>query len=402
MLNKKKIFYFFPVLFSFCLPFGSLLLSAIIILWIIASFFNLSFTNLQNGLRNKNLHLLYSFFILTCISSFFSKDIDELVFAIEIKLSFIVFPYLFYCFLWPKEILKKCLISFVSGCFFACLILIFRAIYYFFNGSPEYLYYTYFSYFLHVSYFSMYLIMAIIIITLFYTKWFRSDKIIIRLSYFFIFIFTLSIFLCASKLGIISYFICVISTFFYNLKEKINLKKIILLFISIVICFILLQKIFSKSFNRFDSLAKLSNEKLDKKSSESTEVRMLVWKNAIVLIKNNFFLGTGVGNVNAQLYQQYQKNGLVGAFEKKLNAHNQYLQTFIGLGFVGFLLLVLLTFGKLITSIINKNFLAFIFTLLIALNFMVESMLQTSAGILFFSFFYCFFFLITEKELLNE
>jgi hypothetical protein len=61
-----------------------------------------------------------------------------------------------------------------------------------------------------------------------------------------------------------------------------------------------------------------------------------------------------------------------------------------------------MTLGQMILAVIRKNFLLFVFSLLVTLNFLVESMLQTSAGVLFFAFFYCVFNLVDEKKLLSD
>jgi O-antigen ligase len=138
---------------------------------------------------------------------------------------------------------------------------------------------------------------------------------------------------------------------------------------------------------------------VDKTSAESTAVRLLIWEQAIQIIRQNFFTGTGVGDANAALYKAYEEQGLTGAFELKLNAHNQYLQTFLGMGILGFLLLLQMTLGDLVRALFRRQFLLFIFSLLIVMNLMVESMLQRSAGVLFFCFFYCFLHLVKEEDL---
>ncbi|MDP3556253.1 MAG: O-antigen ligase family protein [Bacteroidota bacterium] len=403
-MNKffKLMFYFFPALFCFCLPFGTLILSAIIVLWTAIALFNLDISNLKKGLSNKHFWWLLSFFILTVISALFSSNKTEAGFSIEIKMSFILLPFLFFCFNWPIQILKRCIVSFVSGCFFSCLALIARAFYFASTGHTEYFFYTQFSVFIHASYFAMYLILAIALVLILYPTWFKAQKNIIYASYFFVGVFIITIFLCSSKLGILSFFIAAPLILFYKFKRLLNFKKIGILVIGIILLGFLSYKLFPNSFNRLSSLTTISSSSIDKTSSESTAVRILIWEQAIIIIKENFWLGTGVGDANDALYNSYEKNGLTGAFSHKLNAHNQYFQTFIGLGLVGFLILVVITLGYLILGIVNGNFFLFLFSLLIVLNFFVESMLQTSAGILFFVFFFCLFNLVTEEELLNE
>ena len=400
---KQQLFYFFPVLLCFCLPFGSLVLSAIVVAWSLFSLVNINKSEVIKGIKNINFWALLVFFTYTAASALFSKNKQEASFNVEVKMSFLLFPFFFFCFSWPIQLIKRCLVSFVSGCFFAGILLLIRSTYYALNGHPEYFFYTQYSNFIHASYFAMYLILAIAIIFLFYPKWFQSQKSVVYASYFFIVILTVSIFLCSSKLGIISFFICVPLLFIYKLRAILNLKKISYLMLGLFILIIITFKLFPETFNRLSSLKVVSStSSIDKTSSESTSVRILIWEQCIQLMKENFWFGTTVGDANDRLYQSYKENGLTGALSHHLNAHNQYFQTFIGLGFFGFIILLFLTFGYLIKNIFNKHFLFILFSILIILNFLVESMLQTSAGVLFFCFFFCLFNKASTKDLLNE
>jgi len=398
---KHKLFYFFPVLFCFCLPFGQNFGSLLIVGWAFVSFFNIEPAQLKEGLKNKNLQLLFLFFTVTLASAIFSSNKAEAIFSVEIKLGLIFFPYLLFCFTWPQQILKRCVVAFVSGCFFACLYLIARAFYYSLNGQPEYFFYTLFSDMIHASYFAMYLISAIIFVLLFYHKWFSTQKTVMFSSYVFVAIFIVTVFLCSSKLGIISFFIIMPLLILYKLKDRLNFKTILILFLLVIGILVVARKLFPESFSRLNSLTTISVAP-DRTSSESTAVRILIWEQAIQLIKTNFLFGIGVGDVNDALYEAYEQNGITGALNHKLNAHNQFFQTFIGLGVVGIILLLVLTLGQLIKALVKRNVLLFIFSLLIILNFLVESMLQTSAGILYFTFFFCLFNLTDQKKLVCE
>jgi O-antigen ligase len=398
---KQRIFYFFPVLFCFCLPFGSLILSALIILWGITSFFNIDKKQLVHGFKNPALILLYLFFILTAISALFSENKNEALFNLELKLGFIFLPFYLFCFRWPVEVIKKCLVSFVSGCFFASLVLIVRACIYALSGHPEYFFYTYFSYFIHASYFAMYLILAVGIVVVYYPVWFKQHRQFLYVSLFFSIVFIVSVFLCASKLGIISFFICLPLLILNRFQKLFNLKKAFLLLVGLIFLAFFLAKIFPEPFERLNSLAAVNKESIDKTSAESTTVRILIWDQCITIIKNNL-MGVGVGDVNDTLFAAYAQSGMTGALEHKLNAHNQFLQTFVGLGIVGFILLLLSTLGQIIVAILRRNFLFLLFTILIVLNFLVESMLQTSAGTLFFVFFLCLFNIPDIKNALRN
>lgn len=399
---KRKIFYLFPVLFCFCFPFGFRILSPILMAWLFLSFFNWDLVNIRKGLFNRNLLFLAAFFGLTVLSSFLSDNHIEASIAIEIKLSFILFPYLMFCFEWPLNILRRCLVGFVSGCFFACLYLIARATFFAYEGHSEYFTYTYFSDFIHASYFSMYLVLAIGIILNYYRHWFYTNRQILISSYFFISVFITTLFLCASKMGLISLFVCVPLLLYQKWKEQLGIKRSIFILVIGMVLLFLAGRFVPGAFDRFLAIQTISLQHLDKTSSESNTIRLLIWDQATHIIQGNFWFGVGVGDANDALYKAYEENGITGALDHHLNAHNQFLQTFLGMGFFGFLLLLYLSLGELIKGIGKKNVMLSYFSLLICLNFLVESMLQAVAGTLFFAFFFCLFNLIEEKRMLSE
>lgn len=396
---KQKLFYFFPVMFCFCLPFGTFILSVLAAGWGLVSFFNIEKKRLSQGLKNNQFLLMISFFALTCVSAALSTNTHEALNAIEVKLTCLLFPYCFFCFHWPIQVIKRMIVSFVSGCFFACLYLIVRACIYALNGDNDHFFYNNFSDLLHPSYFSMYLMLAIIFVMSFYHKWFAGHKPVLYSSYFFILVFATCIFLCSSKMGIISFFVCLPLLFAKRFLQSFNLKRIGLFLAAGALLILITSTVFPGAFSRLGSVRSLNVENIDKTASESTAVRILIWQQCIAIVELNFLFGTGVGDANDELYKAYDANGLTGALNHHLNAHNQYFQTFIGLGVFGFIVVAMLTLGQLVFSIQRKGFLLFLFSLLLCLNFLVESMLQTVAGVLFFALFYSLITSVKEQDL---
>ena len=90
--------------------------------------------------------------------------------------------------------------------------------------------------------------------------------------------------------------------------------------------------------------------------------------------------------------------GMKTAYDEKLNTHNQYLQTTIALGMVGFIILVLSLLAPLVQAIKKRNQLYVLFLLLFIINILVESMLETQAGVIFFAFFNSLIFTQYSKE----
>ena len=99
------------------------------------------------------------------------------------------------------------------------------------------------------------------------------------------------------------------------------------------------------------------------------------------------------------MLERYKQEKLTIILNKKLNAHNQYLQTFLGLGIPGLLLLLsfLLVPFSLAWKKKKKNFPYMAFILIVLLNFLVESMLEARAGTNFIALFNCLFAYLINK-----
>ena len=83
-----------------------------------------------------------------------------------------------------------------------------------------------------------------------------------------------------------------------------------------------------------------------------------------------------------------------------LDSHQQFLQTFATLGLLGFLSLSLIFIVIIMTGWKQKNFLLLGIGLIYLLFGLTESMLETQAGVVFFTFF-VFFFASTNNRLNN-
>jgi len=396
MLAKIKSTYLqmgynLPLLIAFFLPFG-INYAIFILIWSVCFF---AFDDVKIGMKrlagNKWNYSLLAFFLIHALGYFFSVNKDGALNAIEIKLSFLAFPILIGASNYNELQIKKIVISFVSGCVLVSVIDIFRAFYLYFFQDFNSFFYTEFSYFMHPSYFAMYLIFAQLIILLFYPKWLSHlSNLNVKIGFMTI-IFLTTIFLCSSKMGLITAFLLLPLTFGIILYNNGYKKTIAGLLLALMIGIAMAYKLFPTPFERIKQAFKVtsSSEAIDKTDAESTAVRILIWKESVKLIENNLVLGTTAGDANDKLVEAYEREGLAGALRKKLNAHNQFLQTFIGTGIIGFVLLLIMTFGTLIFGFIKRNYLLSLFSILAIFNFLVESMLQAQAGFIFFAFFFC-------------
>ncbi|MEA3452719.1 MAG: hypothetical protein U9Q83_12570, partial [Bacteroidota bacterium] len=98
--------------------------------------------------------------------------------------------------------------------------------------------------------------------------------------------------------------------------------------------------------------------------------------------------------------ENYLKNNKFTPKEgQEYNSHNQYLQTFVESGFIGFLLLILIFGGGFIIAYRRKQMLFSMFLFIVLLNFFFDSMLNGFAGIVFIFYFLNFFIFIQTKKL---
>ncbi len=397
----SNYFFIFPLLIAFLLPFG-INYGIFIALWFICF---MLFGDLKLGFKrvaqNKLSYIFYLFFVIHAFGCFFSNNKEEALSSIEIKLPFLFFPLLIFSHQFKSLDIKKIFISFVSGCFIVSLVCLFRAFYRGYFEHTNSFFYSDFTYFLHPSYFAMYLIFAQLIVVLYYNKWLQHLKNLNLKIGLISIVFLSCIFLASSKMGLIVSVIVLPITLFIILFQKRNTKMIIALLLSVLVVFSLSYKFFPTPFVRLKIAFEVStsSQSIDLNNAESTAVRILIWKEAVEIIKTHFFIGTTAGDANDVLFQAYQNKGLTGAINKKLNAHNQYLQTFIGTGILGFILLLLLTVGTVFYGFAKKNYLLVLFSIILIFNFMVESMLQAQAGFIFFTFFIC---ILTQYDLSKQ
>lgn len=392
--------YYFPLMVAFLLPL-SFPIPLIIALWIIAFFsFNTNIKDIAKKVfQNKWLYVYWSFFWLHTLGYFFSNNKTEALTGIETKLTFFILPFLVFGVEYKLDEFKKIKKAFVLSSLFLLLFCVLRAIYLLITQKAYFFFYSDFTFFIHPSYFAMYLLFSIMILLIEGNLWVRNNMQVINTLL--IGVFLIGVFLASSKMGIISTLILFPVALAFKLYQLGYKKTIVAVFISTILTVVFLYQLFPNKFERFNNAFSVttSNKQIDLTSTESTAVRVLIWDEAVDIIKQNCLLGTTVGDANDELYKAYRKKGLTGALEKKLNAHNQYLQTFIGTGILGFTLLLLLTFGMGVFAFFKKHYLLLCFSVIITLNFLVESMLQAQVGFLFFVFFSC---LLINSTFSNE
>ena len=357
----------------------------------------------KNIYKNKLTFFTLLFFIIHVIALLYTENLDSGKFDVESKLSFLIFPIILSNVhrYYTNNILKYILYSFVSGNLIASLICLSKAFYkwHYFDVPFQYFTYVDLSYFMHPTYFSMYICFSIVSIV-YLLKYSQPKKLSKIFLVFTAFIFTLMIYLLSSKAGILV-FIFLIFLMIISVIKKVRLRIII-----IGSSAILMLVLFSFN-NRFDRLIEtvkytvLSDEN-DFENLESTGQRIYVWKSATELIKENWLIGVSAGDLKYKLSETHYSEKFDSTKSKLLNAHNQYLETFLSVGIFGICLLLLWLIYPFF--FINNEYRLLIIGLfiIIAINFIFESILNRQEGITFIGYFWLLLFSLNQQKRLEK
>src|SRR3989339_2207672 len=417
----KKANFFFALLLAFGLPLIKPLHTTIIGFWILTWLMEFNFIHRFESLK-KNwiiLSLTFLFYLMHLFALLYTSNKESGWFSLEVKLTLIIFPIV--CMglndLY-KKYFKYILIAFVAGCFAASLICLGGALYNSLNfidgqlvfnsmiksssgivsvDQGSYFYYANFSLFLHTSYFSMYLVFSIIICFYLFFQKTIFPKLVKSILSFIIILFLIMLFLLSSRAAFITEIVIFALLYIFH-HRHIHKSPLRFAFIIISICMVLMMFInprflLLKRDNTLHSFA--INKKQEGLPVATKDVssfsRIVIWKSTLEKAKNNILLGTGPGDVIDELLPLYLNKHIDYAVVHRLNVHNQFLETLLGLGIFALISLLLILLVPMYNNFRKKRFIFLFFLIIIFINFFFETMLNTQAGVIFFAFFYNLF-----------
>tara|TARA_B110000908_G_scaffold31475_1_gene37432 strand:+ start:475 stop:1227 length:753 start_codon:yes stop_codon:yes gene_type:complete len=176
----------------------------------------------------------------------------------------------------------------------------------------------------------------------------------------------------------------IITSLLWVLSE--NKKNVKLKIISIISLSLLLFLI-PKTRNRFSEIFTINNSKSIE--SNSFGIRLVIYKNASELIKESPFFGYGIGDYNDTLKESYKKNN--PSLEVYYNSHNQYISFFLIGGLFLLLLYFIFLYSNVKIAIKKRNVHSLIILCFYSIVMLSENILERENGVIFFSFFLCFF-----------
>lgn len=326
------------------------------------------------------------FYLLHVVGLAYSTNLDFGLFDLEIKLSFLLLPFVVGGSALEKTDIKKILIAFVVGCVGAVCYDFAQATYHYFETyrHPNQFTSSWFSALMHLGYFAMYLDFAVAICIYLLQESIeqralkKSILLIVTIS-----LMAFAVILTTSKMGIIVLLVVFMLGGVY-LARKSAFKKTIYIAVALAIVGSALlvtqkpeiKKRFVRAYNG------LVEDRDSRNLTGSTNSRLAAWSSAAEIIKDNFFFGVGTGDVKEELKKQY----VLRNFETEklhLNAHSQYVQTFVALGVFGALSLIWIFVSGFIQAFKRRNFMLLALMVIAVMNAITESIFEVQAGVVF-------------------
>ncbi len=402
----KKIYLFLFGLLAFSISFydrfAAIAIVLIMFTWLIEGKFKEKFRCVKENKFRQYILYFGAIYLIYLIGALYSKNQYYAYSDLQTMLSLVIFPLLFATI--DEQILNqkkdKILFYYIIGCVVTTVVLLIHSFTNFLeSASMDEFFYGKLSWYHHASYLAMFLVFAIGIL---FFQIYRTDqkqsKKYQTLSSLLIIYFSSFVMLLSSKAGIISLliiFLCHIVYLTFSKKYIVSISMLLIYSLSLWGSTTFLS-VSSKRLSVAQQA--IESEDFDKSSTESTIERILIYRSALSIIKENVLFGVGTGDANNELLKFYKNSGYSGALDSKLNAHNQYLQTFIAIGLVGFLVLIAMLLIPFIQAIKQREALYVLLLFLISFNLLFESMFERQAGVVFYSFFNGFFFFYMNNK----
>ncbi len=133
-------------------------------------------------------------------------------------------------------------------------------------------------------------------------------------------------------------------------------------------------------------------------SGHSVTQRILYFKAAFGIIRENLWFGVGTGDVVKSYEEYYEQMGSPLSMPWRLRAHNQFLTFLVTYGIVGFVWIMISILCPIFLEGKNRDYLIWTFMMVALLSWVNEDTLETHTGVSFFAFFYYLFLLATVSK----
>lgn len=402
-INYEKIYLYLLLTFAFTLPLSRAAISFFTILlpfiWLIEGDFKRKFEQI----KDSKVVLILALFIVFGYLSLSWTGVENLKDGLSTAtkpLRLILIPLVIIITTLKPKYISKIITAFLMGMliseilsygiFFELWILPFG------YGSP--LNPTPIMY--HLDYSTFLSFTALLLLNRFFT----TSDLRWKSFYFIYFLFVASnLFLNGGRTGQLAFAVSIFIVGFLNIKNKF--KALILMFVLVFAIFYSSYQISPVFKMRFDQatheISKIKNND-PSQFLGSFGQRMGAWIVSKDIILDNFFLGTGAGSSNKKLheYSQNHENKIYHSIKDVFNFHNQFVQIFVRVGLIGFILYM--TMWLYISKIVIKDKyisnLRYIFITVFFVASTVENIFENQFPMTLFSLFVGIFIIMSREN----
>lgn len=366
------------MLWAFILPFWVIISHTLLVTLAVITLYE-SYQQKQFGKLFKSLKenvFLIALFAWIVISSIISSTSDQVTDSVLDYSYLLLMPLVF--FNTKKEQMEKIGNAFQKGLLIYFVLLLVYAITAFLTNTTDYSFIPFLELkleqFWHTSYFSF----LILIVFIFKIRTPLKNNIALIVFYFFALAF---MYVMHARLPLIVGLLLLA----FRIYEYANSAKTRIVYLIIVGFFSIGLVVF------FLTKAPLQNNS-DIGDVNSLDARLSIWEASFKEIKKNFVFGVGSHNTRDAISNSIQDN--VNTKFRSYNSHNQFIELFLAHGFPAFLLFIFVIY-KLFR---RQNIYAKGFVFCCVVLFLVESYMQRQAGIVLFTFWYCYFFNLANND----
>jgi O-antigen ligase len=352
------------------------------------------FPKLNNVLANKNTWLFFIITIWYALWMLLATDMQMATSTLERKAVYIIFPMVFAgSVAFTTRQYRLLYDAFCISCFVVLVYCQSIALIRYFNSDTGFNYLTYENLanpIMHPGYFSNYFTLAFL--------WlcapivFKTETTYIKPLYrnILIAIFIYWIAMLTSKTAFI---IIIIFMAWFVLKLMLgtfNIKTKLLIFCSaiamVVGMFVLVNITIAARFKDITTLPPITPKVGFCESVNSRRAAALEGYNKVQEV---WHVGYGTGMANAKLMEQLTEKKYESLVAFNMHTHNQFMHTWLDLGFWGMLYLILFLLYLLYYFIKTKNVMGIGISIITIINCLTDDMLEIQAGFVFFMFFIC-------------
>lgn len=202
----------------------------------------------------------------------------------------------------------------------------------------------------------------------------KQEKLKSILLLFSLIIFIVVIYFSGARAGFLTVLSVMLFLSFYVVIRKWKT--------SVIIPFmIILVGVFAFVFYKSPRIQQIADEIKNGNKIEKLNSRAAPWNASLELAKENAVFGVGIGDYQDELNKKYIRSGHILEASRKLNSHNQYLQTIVERGGIGIVLLLLFFISLPFAVDKRKRIYAYTFLIIFGINFLFESMLNRNLAI---------------------